>query len=392
MIKRHFKLILVLFVLITGLTCTGLYFAGFSFDFIKDFITKAPTEEELLAKIPAMDTDKYNKFLFSINIDTGNAEGGGEDIKGTGAVEIYKNVSHMYDLDVKFSSKDYKPKTESWSDFNIGKAYEDRGDGWMMTDTKTKESITEFANVLNNRNGKRIFDRSKSSCTISWEFDTDINYLFGSLMSHYTDDMDLSGSGRLSAVFNPKTYEFEYFTVIVSASNSKQAGALLDSIFYWDAANDSKKSLAIPESISSEAYTKETGVKITGGYDDTVNPMAESLIKSYGGAAETVNTDSMASLFWTVKENDMSATINYVKTEDAGKRYGESFNTLSSAYGEPVENTDNGAYFYNASVGELTYATVSGNAYTEITITGPQNVSQGELRKLLITYKSKIEV
>lgn len=390
--KKHIKLILILASLMIMLIITGLHFAGVSFEFVKRFITGAPTKEELLINIPEIDTSKYNRFLFTIDIDVGNVDGDGRDLKGSGAIELYKDISHMYNLDVTYSESDYKTKKESWTDFNSGKAYEDRQEGWSMTSTETKESINKLADAINHRNNDTILTMNDTTCTLSWKFETDVDYLFSTLLSYHTEDLDLSGYGRVTAVFDPKTYEFQYFTVIVSANNSEQAGALLDSVFYWEVKNDGDKALSIPSNVITEGYAKETGVSMTGEYDPVVNPMAEELIKAYGGTAETVCDEISAALFWTVAENNISATINYWKTKNIEQVYKENFTILSSSYGEPVEKTDANAYFYDAKEGELTYIARGTDWYAEIIITGPSNISQGELRKSLITYKSRIKI
>lgn len=390
--KKHLKLILVLTVLILILIGTGLHFAGVSFEFIGRFFKGTPTEEELLVTIPKINPSAYNRFLFSINIDVGNENGEGRDLKGSGAIELYKNISHMYNMKATFSDSEYKTKKESWTDFDNGKAYEDRGDGWAMTDVRTKESIDRLVDVINNRDNDRIITMNNSTCTISWKFETDVDYLFHALLSYHTEDLDLSGYGRATAVFDPKTYEFQYFTVVVSANNSEQAGALLDSVFTWEIKNDRNKSLTIPSDIITTAYAKETGVTMTGGYDPVINPMAEDFIKAYGGTAETVRDTSSSSMFWTVAENDISSTVNYWKTKNVEQIYEENINTLSSCYGNPIEKTKTNAYFYNQKEGELTYVVKGTDWYAEIIITGPSDISQGELRKSLITYKSKIEI
>lgn len=388
MIKRHWKLLLILFIAVVALTGTGLYFTGRS----PDWFHAQPDEETLLRNIPEIDTSKYNRLQFSINIDTGNAEGDSKTIKGTGIVEVHKAISHMYNLNVEFSETGYTPKKESWTDFATGKTYEDRDGGWSSDTPGTTRAVDNLVDVINSRNKECTVAENSSGYTLSWQFDTDIDYLFGTLMSHYTEDLNLTGNGRLTAVFDKDSCEFQYFTVVISASNSERAGSLLDAVFHWEVQNEENKILSIPEAIVAETYAKETGVFMTGGYDEKVNQMAETFIKAYGGTAETVKDNAVTSMFWTTSEGDQSATVNYMTTRDSASVYEQNVKDLTSVYGEPAEITDEGLYFYRTGTGELVYATKGDSWYAEITITGPSNMTQGELRKLLITYKSKIEL
>lgn len=387
--KKSKKTALIITILIIGLICTGLYFTGFSLEPLRRLVAKAPTEEELLSSIPEMDSNAYNRFLFSVKIDVGNESGDGKDFKGTGAVELYQNISHMYNADFLFSVSGYQTKAESWSNFDTSEIYKDLGEGWVTSHVRTPDPIGMLRDVINNRDNDRILTMDSSTCTLSWKFDTDIDYLFSTIMSHYTDNLDLTGYGRATAVFDPSTYEFQYLTVIISANNSDQAGALLDSVFQWEAQNDTDKVLSIPETISSEVYQKETGITMTGGYDETVNPIAEDLIEAYSGTAETVKNSSEASLFWTVSDAGISSTVNYLKTGDPSQKYEESLTTLTSVYGEPVESEDSSACFYRAKTGELVYIAKTDDSYGEIIITGSES-SQAELRKSLVTYRAKL--
>lgn len=388
---KNKKWILLVVLLAVILTCTGLYLGGFSLKPVKQLITKAPTEEELLSKIPEINKEAYNRFLFSIKIDVNNEEGDGKDFKGTGAVELYNDISHMYNADFLFSVSGYKANAESWSKFSTEEIYKNLGEGWVTSKVRTPDPIGMLVDVLNNRDDNRILTMDESTCTLSWRFDTDIDYLFNTIMSHYTDNLELSGDGRITAVFDPTTYEFQYLTVVISATNSDQAGALLDSVFQWEVQNDTEKALVVPEDIAGEAYKKDTGVSMTGGYDKEINPIAEDLVKNYSGKAETTHTEEEASLFWTaVNEDKISSTINYLRTGDPNTRYGDDLKTLTSAYGKPVESTDDNACFYKKSTGELAYIAKVDGHYGEIVITGPTGTSQGTLRKLLITYKAKL--
>lgn len=388
MIKRHWKLILILFIAVMVLTGTGLYFTGW----VPDWFHARPDEETLLRNMPEIDTSKYNRLQFSINIDTGNTEGDSKTIKGTGIVEVHKAISHMYNLNVKFSETGYTPKKESWTDFSVGKTYENRDGSWSSDTPGTTRAIDNLVDVINSRNKKCMIAENGSGHTLSWQFDTDIDYLFGTLMSHYTEDLNLTGNGRLTAVFDKDSCEFQYFTVVISASNSEQAGSLLDAVFHWEVKNDENKILSIPEAIVAETYAKETGVFMTGGYDEKVNQMAETFIKAYGGTAETVKDNAGASMFWTASDGNRSVTVNYMTVADPAPVYEQHTKDLTQAYGKPAETTDDGLYFYRAGTGELVYIAKGDSWYAEITITGPSDMTQGELRKLLITYKSKIEL
>lgn len=388
MIKSHWKLFLILFIAVVALTGTGLYFTGW----FPDWFHARPDEEILLRNMPEIDTSKYNRLQFSINIDTGNTEGDSKTIKGTGIVEVHKAISHMYNLNVEFSETGYTPKKESWTDFSVGKTYENRNGGWSSDTPGTTRAIDNLVDIINSRNKKCTIAENGSGYTLSWQFDTDIDYLFGTLMSHYTEDLNLTGNGRLTAVFDKDSCEFQYFTVVISASNSEQAGSLLDAVFHWEVQNEENKVLSIPETIVTETYAKETGVFMTGGYDEKVNRMAETFIKAYGGTAETVKDDAGASMFWTASDNNRSATVNYMTVADPALVYEQHTKDLTQTYGKPAETTDEGLYFYRAGTSELVCATKGDSWYAEITITGPSDITQGELRKLLITYKSKIEL
>lgn len=284
MIKRHFKLILAIILMLAGLL--GIACAA---GFPQKLFKHVPTEEELLASVPKLDTSKYNRFTFKVAIDVGNADGDGKEFTQSGPVEIYRDISHLYDQDVYFRKSGYKTKGEGWTDFATGGQYKDvgQGDGWVKGEIKDPDAIGRLADVINNRNNERTLTIKDDICTLSWKFEADLDYLFGRLMSGYTEDLDLSGYGRATAVFNPETYKFEYFTFIISANNKENAGGMLDSVFHWKVVNDENKKLAIPEDIINEVYAKETGIKATGGYDPDINPMAEGFISEYGGSAET---------------------------------------------------------------------------------------------------------
>ena len=156
--------------------------------------------------------------------------------------------------------------------------------------------------------------------------------------------------------------------------------------------NSETEILEIPKEISSTTYKTETGVLTDGGYDDRVNPLAESFMKAYRGTTELTHYKDGASMFWTLAEDDRSATVNYIRTDSPETFYENDYSFLTSFFGEPVEKTDNDAYFYDASSGELTLITKGSDWYAELVITGTSDTTQGKLRKSLITYKSKLEI
>lgn len=385
-IARHFKIILALSVI-----CITMFFTGCSAGSPAEFFNKGPTEEELLQKIPTMDMSKFNRFLFNIDIVAGNNEGDGKEFNMAGALETYKTISHLYNLDISFVKSGYEAKAESWTNFNTGEVYKDLGEGWITGTIRNAHAIEDLADAINNRDTEMLLTATDSVCTLSWTFTTDNNYLFGKIISHYTMDKDLDGYGRITAVFNPETYEFQYFTFVISTSNKERAGALLDAVFYWEIMNSPTDALVMPEEVSRIAYKTATGVS-SDGYDNIVNPIAEDFIKTYGGTAE-VNHDNKGSyMFWTLEGEETSVTINYTRTDNPPALYDESHAFLISFYKEPAEETDNGTYFYDSSIGELTYMAKGGDWYAEIIITGKAGATQGELRKSLITYKSRLNI
>lgn len=385
-ITRHFKITLVLSVI-----CIIIFLTGCSINNPTELFNKGPAKEELLQKIPKMDTTSFNRFLFNIDIVTGNVDGDSKEFNMSGAMETYKTISHLYNLDISFAKSDYEAKAESWTNFGTGEIYEDLGEGWITGTIRNEHAIDDLTNAINNRDTEIILTATDSVCTLSWTFLTDNNYLFGDMIDDYTANKNLNGYGRITAVFNPETYEFQYFTFVISASNEERVGALLDAIFYWEITNSPSDALVIPEDISRTAYETATGVS-SDGYDNIVNPIAEDFVKAYGGTAK-VNHDSKGSyMFWTLDDEETSATVNYTKTENSETLYNESHSFLMSFYKEPVEETDNGAYFYDSVTGELTYMAKGDDWYAEIIITGKSDATQGELRKSLITYKSRLNI
>lgn len=375
-IIRHFKVILSAMFIILGLT-------GCS---------RAPTEEQLLNSIPKMDVSTFNRFLFTMDITANNTDGNGETFSMSGAVETYGSISHMYNLDISFEKSGYQAKAETWANFSTNERYTDLSKGFTMDKIANSHAIDDLADVINNRDTGMILTNTGSVCTLSWTFPTDNNYLFGDILKPYTADTDLKGYGRIMAVFDPKTYKFQYFTFVISASNEERAGALLDAVFCWDVVNSHTDVLEIPNKIICTAYKASTGVSTDGRYDPAVNPIAESFMAAYGGTAEINHYDDGAHMFWTLAGDDTSAAVNYMRTDNSDSLYEESYSFFKSFYGSSVEETDNGAYFYDSSVGDLTYIAKGDDWYAEIIITGGPGITQGNLRKPLITYKAKLGI
>lgn len=352
----------------------------------------APKEEELLACIPKIDTSAYNQFTFTMDVTAGNAAGDTGEFSMTGTVELQGGISHMHDLDITLVDSGRKINAETWVSFGAGKRYINIGEGFMEGEPPARNAINDLADAINARDTEMLLTADDSACTLSWTFPTDNRHLFGGMLGHFTDDLELEGDGRITAVFDPKTYEFEYFTFVISASNQKQDGALLDAVFHWDVKNDPAGSLRIPEEISAAAYETATGVSITGEYDETVNPLAEDLIKSYGGTAKTVKETDSAYMFWTLEDKDTSAAINYRKMADPASFFAESRSFLASLYGPAAEETENDACFYDAPSGQLIYIAKGDAWYAEVIITGKPDTPQGDLRKPFITYKAKLGI
>ena len=190
-----------------------------------------------------------------------------------------------------------------------------------------------------------------STCTVSWEFLTDSTSLFGTFLEQDAGSTQLSGKGRVTAVFDPKTFEFQYFTVVISAGDNTLSVTLLDMVLYWDTKNSTQHALVIPDTIQADAYKASTGVSSNGGYDEMINPLAEELIEVYGGTADVTHYEDGSSLFWTLEKEGQSVTINYTHEEDPVTRFEDSYEFLVSFYGEPAEETEDGAYFYSSDTG-----------------------------------------
>lgn len=388
-ITRRFKYVLTTVILTVYI---ALILTGCSMDTVTNFINNKPTVEEMLERVPKMDQSKFNRFRFSMDIMAGNAKGDGKEFNMSGTLETYNTISHLYNLDVNFEKSGYKTKAESFTDFSKNEVCKNLGDGWITGHMRNENAIEDLVAAINNRDTEMILTIDDSVCALSWTFPTDNNYLFGDILDDYIIDDNLEGYGRITAIFDPETYQFQYFTFVISASNQERAGALLDAIFYWEVINSEDNSLEIPEDISKSAYQASTGVSSDGGYDDIVNPLAENFIKSYGGTAEVTHNINGAHMFWTLEEDDKSVTINYAKENDSANLFDESYNFFTSVCDSYAEDSDNGVYFYKSDTGELIYIAKGEYWYSEIIITGKPGITQGELMKSLITYKSKLNI
>lgn len=356
---------------------------------VKALVDRTPLEEELLNNVPVMDENSFNRFLFDIKITAGTFNTDEEEFTMSGAVETYQRVSHLYNLKVDFQDTAYQ--AESWARFDTKERYVDLGDGWKTDDLKSEHPVTNLWSAINGRDTEMLLTNKDDICTLSWTFPANNGYLLETIMEQHTENADLDGYGRITAVFDPETHAFKHFTIVISAMNANQTGALLDAVFYWDEKNNKAKALEIPVDVSSAAYEASTGVGTDGGYDPKVNPMAEDFKKEYGGTAWLTHYEGGAHMFWTL-EGMPSATVNYVVGNDAETRYEESLEFLNAFYGAPVEETESGAYYYNASKGELTYIGHMDDSFAEIIITGNSEMTQGELRKPLIMYKSRLGI
>lgn len=383
-IRKHFKTILA------AISCTALLLSGCSAP--AGQAKKASIEEELLANVPKMDPSLYNRFLFTMDITAYNAEGEGKEFTEKGAVELYRDISHMYDLDVYFAKSGYRANPETWADFRTGERYTNLGEGFYIDTIANSHAIGDLVDAINNRGSGLEATDTDTACSLSWTFPTDSRYVFGAILEHYTTDMDLDGYGRATAVFDPQTHEFCYFTFVISAKNAGRAGAMLDAAFYWSAVNSRDAALEIPGEISRSAYKTSTGISTDGGYDEVVNPMAEGFMGAYGGTAEVAHDQDGAYMFWTKEGDSISVTVNYVRTDRLEARYKENRSFLESFYGKPAEEAEDCAYFYGRDKGELAFMAKGDGWYAEITVTGDPGMTQGELRKTLITYKSKLGI
>lgn len=188
----------VCLVAVMGLTALFLYdspdnkFRAFVLQTVKDIATDEGEEAELLSKIPRFDADKYNRFTFNMSIMGGNTDGDGKEFTMSGSTEVFKNIGHMYNLDVNFAKSGYQASPESWSDFSKDISYQNFGEGWATEKVKNLNSIENLAAAINTRNTEKILVDDGEVCTLSWTFPADVNYLFGEMMDDFTKDREFS--------------------------------------------------------------------------------------------------------------------------------------------------------------------------------------------------------
>lgn len=372
----------VLFTLLFTLQLTGCRVI----DTVKSLSGGTPMEEELMGNMPRFDTDAFNRFHFTMDVTAGSMDGEAKEINFSGVVETYKNISHLYNLDGNVPEE---TKAESWSSFSENVRYQKGADGWTMAELKDTQAVNKLAEALNVRDADLILTKNDSVCTLSWSFPIDARELFGPILESEAEN--LTGSGRVTAVFDPESHAFEHFTIVASAGNEEKDGVLLDAVFYWDTINSRTEGLKIPDEVSAGAYKAATGVNSVG-YNEEVNPVAEDFMKAYGGTAEVTHYEDGAMMFWTFTKDDISAVVNYAVDKSASARFEESLTALSSVCGAPVEETENGRYFYNDETKELTYMAVLDHAYAEIIVAGSDDMNQADLRMPLIDYKSRLGV
>ena len=229
--------------------CLTLVTTGCGINAMAQHTDKTPEEEELLKNFPEMDVSTFNQFLFTMNVTAGITDGNSEKITMSGAVETYHNISHIYNVNITTSESKYK--AETWTDYEDKKRYIDLGQGFTMGDVINNHAVKDLSNLINNRDCEMIMVNDSSASTLSWIFPTDNNYLFDDIMEPYTDNKNLKGYGRITAVFDPKTYEFQCFTIVISVNNEDKAYAILDAVFYWDEKNNKENGLQIPEEIKN---------------------------------------------------------------------------------------------------------------------------------------------
>lgn len=386
--KKKITILSILLVLVFCFTGCG------AVNIVETMMGKnTPTAEDLLSKVPKIDLSNYNQFHLSMEITAGTQDGDSRKFTMSGSFETWDRISHAYNVKAQDTGTEYaKESVEGWTDYHTLETYINQGDGWAMGQTEHPEALANLEIAINSRQGAKILEMDNSACTVSWEFLTDSASLFGTFLEQDAGSEPLSGNGRITAVFDPKTYEFQYFTVVISAGDGTLSVTLLDMVLYWDTKNSTQHALVIPDTIQADAYKASTGVSSNGGYDEMVNPLAEELIEVYGGTADVTHYEDGSSLFWTLEKEGQSVTVNYTHEEDPVTRFEDSYEFLVSFYGEPAEETEDGAYFYSSDTGELAYMARGEDWYAEIIITGPAESTQGQLRKPLITYKSKLGI
>ncbi len=367
---------------ITALIC--ITFAGCGFQ------NEARLKEKLLENVPDMDPSACSRFSFSMHIMTGNSDIGKAALSGN--LEMQDNISHLKDMEASFEKAGMGIFKETWTDAVSGIRYLNNGDDWIIEPMDSGIERTSLADIINNRNGGITVMADDTAYALSWPFPADMEYLFTDILRCDTSSMNLKGTGRITAVFDPDTLKFSHFTIVASAINGENVEAVVDFVFHWDEKNRTGEDLKIPDEIVCGVYEASTGVITDGGYDERINPLAESFIASFGGRAEILHYDGGASLFWTKKEEGFSAAVNYERTADPDVRYEKNKSFLTSFYGDCVEENEGSAYFYNPLTGTLEMISRGEGWYGEIIITGSPDDTQGTLRRPLITYKSKLEL
>lgn len=347
--------------------------------------------ETLMSNIPIMNKETYNRFILKGQATAANANEESRQVFFNGVLETYNNISHIFKFTVTFPESNVI-QAESWSDFSSGKRYVNiKEAGFASENITDSETLNKLVSIINNRPENPDIVINDDICTMSWNFETDTDKLFSDLVLHVSNNTQISGIGRLMAVFDPVSHDFRYFNIVISANNEERVVALLDMTLQWNTINSETEALIIPLDVSNSAYLASTGITTNGGYNNKINPMAEDFIELYGGKADVSHYEGGSCMFWTLENDDISASVNYENGTKALSRYEDNYKFLKNKYGSPNEETENGAYFYDENIGELTYMARNEDSYVEIIITG-KNKSQGELRKPLITYKSRIDI
>lgn len=201
-----------------------------------------PLEEDLIKSIPEIDISAFNKFKFRMDASV-KGEKETDSISMSGYIEVQDSISHMYDLNI--TNKGEHITSESWTDVDASKRYITMDNKFSTDSIVNRNIISNLEKAINNRNSNRCSNITDTVCTVSWEIPIDNDYIFGNLVKLYTEDPKLVQTGRLTAVFTPDTYEFQYFTVTILASNKSNTIGYLNAIFYWNIMNDDFEGLKI---------------------------------------------------------------------------------------------------------------------------------------------------
>lgn len=335
-------------------------------------------ESGLLDALPSMDTDLYNRFLFSAEATAVTGDGSSTVLR-KGVLETWRGVSHLYGT---------AQGPEVWVDPASCACYEDYGDGWRKGAVSDYDAIGRLEDTINKRTDATVSENG-GTYTLSWKFSPDMDWLLefaGGIPSR-----NMEGSGRATAVFAGDPYELQYLAFVASASDGEGNGVLLDAALVWEAKNSKKEVLVLPDSVAEEAYLLETGVSAGGGYDPVVNPMAESLVADFGGTAEVSCHGDGAYLFWTLP-GETSVTVSYLTGGDPGARFTQWLGFMESLYGEAAGGDGYSASFYDKESGQLVYMAYGDGWYAEVTVTGSPGTEQGVLMKPLIDYRVRLGI